>query len=105
MSLLCRAATALIVLTLAAGCDNATTGTVTSRQHVEQHEELAYFQCIVYDTKGACLGQMPVFETVPECWKVNFHNETDDENGSACVDPAEYQMYRLGDQYPRAGAR
>jgi hypothetical protein len=101
-----RAAVTLALLLTLAGCDNATTGVVTSRQHVEQHDELAYFECTFYDGKGNCLVQMPVYETVAECWQVNFHNDADDENGSACVDPAEYQLYRLGDAYPRPdGAR
>jgi hypothetical protein len=93
------AVAAALLLALTA-CDNATTGTVTSRQHVPQHDELSYFQCLVYDSKGNCTGQMPVFETVAECWKVNYHNDKDDENGSACVDQRDYETYKLGDQFP-----
>jgi hypothetical protein len=99
-----RALLAALPLLLLAGCDNATTGTVTSREHVAQHEELDYIQCIAIGS-NACAVSVPYYKTVPECWQVNFHNDRDDENGSSCVDPADYQLYRLGDQYPRAGAR
>lgn len=85
---------------LLAGCDNATAGSVTSRQHVPSHEELSYFMCGAYGSNGTCMVQVPIFETVPECWKVNFHNDADGENGSACVDQHDYETYKLGDQFP-----
>lgn len=95
-----KLAVAAALLLCLTACDNATTGTVTSRQHVPQHDELSYFQCVAYDAKSNCAVQIPIYETVAECWKVNFHNDKDDENGSACVDQRDYETYKLGDQFP-----
>ena len=95
-----RTAIALVIITLLAGCSSATTGMVTSKQYIPQHEEFSYFQCYMYDAKAQCTMQMPVYETVDQCWQVNFHNAAEDKNGSACVDQTSYDRYRVGDQYP-----
>lgn len=93
------------LLLLLAGCDNATSGTVTSRQHVPAYT--AYDDmCVSYNQNGWCRINIPVPRDVPECWRVNFYNAKDDENGSACIDEADYRSYHLGDTYPRpAGPR
>lgn len=87
------------------GChafDNASTGTVQSRQHVVQHEEFDYMLCMAYGSNGGCVVSMPIYKTVPECWRIDFHNAKDDEYGSACVDTRDYAAYHMGDAYPRA---
>lgn len=61
--------------------------------------------CFGYDSKGFCTMWFPMPYDEPECYAVNFHNDQEDREGSACVGSEEYKLYRLGDHYPKDGTR
>ena len=96
-----RAALLLAAGLLLAGCASADSGRVTKLEFVGAHEEWVGQQCYGYDSKGQCTVQMPIFETVPDCWHVEFHDDPNDLDGDVCVTPEEYAAYRVGDHYPR----
>lgn len=73
---------------------------MTSKQHTPAYTEYVP-TCMGYDSKGFCNFWFPMPYDNPECYAVNFHNDTEDLEGSACVDPVEYGRYRLGDHYPK----
>lgn len=94
-----RAALVLAAVLVLAGCDNATSGTVTNKWIDPAHTDV-WFQCMAYDGKGNCTMNMPMFDQVPTRYVVEFHNVTDDEDGSALVTPEAYDTYQVGVQYP-----
>lgn len=98
---LTRAAALLAGLALLAACDNATSGRVTGLEHVREHDELVGFICGAYDAKGGCVVQVPNWQHVDECWRIDFHNDGDDEDGAVCTSEQEFGTYRVGDHFPR----
>ena len=66
-------------------------GTVTAKRY---HPMYVTTQCT---TSGKVTTCIPT--THPECYEIEYRNGND--TGDACVAPAEYPSYAIGDQYPR----
>lgn len=80
---------------LLGGCDDATTGTVTDKVY-----DPAWLQMNpTYGTNGQLTGFSQTWW--PECYKLGFHNQKDNEDGSVCTDHATWDTYKLGDIYPK----
>jgi hypothetical protein len=94
-----RLAAFIVGCLMLAGCDMATSGKITEKWIDPAHTDV-YYVCGAYDRNGVCSFNMPVFDDVPTRWAIGFHNEVDDEDGSAWVTEEQYNNYEMGGMYP-----
>lgn len=94
-----RIAALIIGCLMLAGCDMATAGTVTNKWIQPAHDDI-WFVCAGYDSKGMCTVNVPMIDHIPTRYIVEFHNEAEDEDGSAYVDEKRYDGIQVGQWYP-----
>lgn len=92
----------IVALILAlSGCDNATSGRVVNKTYEEPY---TYFEtdCALWMTMNGVMSCF-VYETtpvaVPECWRLGFHNDLDDEDGTVCLPHNQWNEYEEGSNY------
>jgi hypothetical protein len=101
VSMAITTATAFALLMLATGCDNATSGRVVNKAYEEPY---TYWdtQCGMYMTINGVM-QCALYVTnpvaIPECWRLGFHNDADDEDGSVCLPKNQWDEYEEGSHY------
>lgn len=91
---------AALILALA-GCDNATSGRVVNKAYEAPY---TYWEttCAVWTSNK--YGMSCMFYTtnpvdIPECYRLGFHNDKDDEDGNVCLPKNQWDEYEEGSHY------
>lgn len=92
---------ALALILALAGCDNATSGRVVNKAYEEPY---TYWEtdCAAWISNKygmSCMFYVTNPIAVPECYRLGFHNDQDDEDGSVCLTKDAWSGYDEGDHY------
>jgi hypothetical protein len=90
------ALTGIAATALVTACGGVSSGIVENKAY-DPPVETMYFICGAYNQQGMCTVQVPIFETVPECWRLDLVNAG--EHGSVCVPPEQWGAAEVGDRW------
>lgn len=85
-----------------AGCDNATSGRVVTKAYEAPY---TYWdtQCGYWNYSSSsgmsCMFYVTNPVAVPECYRLGFHNDKDDEDGNVCLPRSQWDEYEEGSHY------